>query len=89
MVTRPGEPKRLYSNSGLIEQGLQEPLSVLGTDFLALVLGNVGGPMAEGAIGHDGLTFTADGGYYLNVSYAYMVGMRNAALAPGNFGIPR
>ena len=34
MITAPGESKRLYANSTLIEQGLQEPLSVLGTDFL-------------------------------------------------------
>jgi phosphohistidine swiveling domain-containing protein len=89
MVTEPGAPKRLYSNSTLIEQGVQEPLSVLGTDFLGHVLENVGGPIAKGAIGHDGLTFTADGGYYLNVSYAMMMGMKGAALAPGNFGDPR
>jgi phosphohistidine swiveling domain-containing protein len=89
MVTDPGAPKRLYSNSTLIEQGLQQPLSVLGTDFLGSVLENVGGPIAKGAIGHDGLTFTADGGYYLNVSYAMMMGMKGAALAPGNFGDPR
>jgi phosphohistidine swiveling domain-containing protein len=89
MVTEPGAPKRLYSNSTLIEQGLQEPLSVLGTDFLGHVLENVGGPMAKGAIGHDGLTFTADGSYYLNVSHAMMMGMKGAALAPGNFGDPR
>lgn len=89
MVTDPGAPKRLYSNSTLIEQGLQEPLSVLGTDFLGYILGNVGGPMAKGAIGHDALTFTADGGYYLNVSHAMMMGLKGAALAPGNFGDPR
>lgn len=89
MVTAPNEPKRLYANSTLIEQGLQEPLSVLGTDFLGYVLNKVGGPVAEGAIGLDGVTFTASGGYYMNVSHAMMMGMRNAALAPGSFGDPR
>jgi phosphoenolpyruvate synthase/pyruvate phosphate dikinase len=89
MVTAPGEPKRLYANSTLIEQGLQEPLSVLGTDFLAYVLNKVGGPVAEGAVGPDGVTFTAGGGYYMNISYAKMMGMKSAALAPGNFGDPR
>ncbi len=89
MITAPGEPKRLYANSTLIEQGLQEPLSVLGTDFLAYVLNKVGGPVAEGAIGLDGVTFTASGGYYMNISYALKLGMSNAALAPGSFGDPR
>ena len=89
MITAPGAPKRLYANSTLIEQGLQEPLSVLGTDFLSYVLNKVGGPVAEGAIGIDGITFTAGGGYYMNISYALMMGMKNAALAPGSSGDPR
>ena len=89
MVTAPGQPKRLYANSTLIEQGVQEPLSVLGTDFLSYVLNKVGGPVAEGAIGPDGVTFTAGGGYYMNISFALMLGMKNAALAPGSFGDPR
>ncbi len=89
MVTPPGAPKRLYANSTLIEQGLQDPLSVLGTDFLSYVLNKVGGPIAEGAIGPDGITFTAGGGYYMNISFAHMLGMRNAGLAPGSVGDPR
>lgn len=89
MVTPPGAPKRLYANSTLIEQGLQTPLSVLGTDFLGHVLDKVGGPVAEGAVGPDGITFTAGGGYYMNISYALMLGMKNAVLAPGSFGDPR
>jgi rifampicin phosphotransferase len=89
METTPGEPKRLYANSTLIEQGLQEPLSVLGTDFIGYVLNKVGGPVAEGAIGIDGMTFTASGGYYMNISYAYMMGVQKAGLAPGSFGDPR
>ena len=89
MVTAPGQPKRLYANSTLIEQGLQEPLSVLGTDFLGYVLNKVGGPVTEGAIGLDGVTFTAGGGYYMNISHALMMGMKNAVLAPGSTGDPR
>lgn len=89
MITAPGQPKRLYANSTLIEQGLQEPLSVLGTDFLGMVLNKVGGPVAEGAVGLDGVTFTAGGGYYMNISHAMMMGMKNAALAPGSMGDPR
>ena len=89
MITAPGASKRLYANSTLIEQGLQEPLSVLGTDFLGYVLNVVGGPVAEGAVGLDGVTFTAGGGYYMNISYALMMGMKNNALAPGSTGDPR
>jgi rifampicin phosphotransferase len=89
MVTAPGQPKRLYSNSTLIEQGLQEPLSVLGTDFLGYVLNKVGGPVVDGAIGPDGIAFTAGGGYYMNISYAQKLGMRGASLAPGSIGDPR
>ncbi len=88
MVTAPGAPKRLYANSTLIEQGLQEPLSVLGTDFLHYVLNKVGGAVAEDSIGMDGIVFTARGGYYMNISNAHRLGMRNAALAPGSFGDP-
>ena len=83
MVTAPGQPKRLYSNSTLIEQGLQEPLSVLGTDFLGYVLNEVGGPIARGAIGLDGVAFTAGGGYYMNISYALKLGMRRRRLRRG------
>jgi pyruvate,water dikinase len=89
MITAPGTPKRLYANATLIEQGLQGPLSVLGTDFVGYVLNKVGGPVAEGAIGIDGITFTATGGYYMNVSHAQMMGLRGASLAPGSFGDPR
>jgi phosphoenolpyruvate synthase/pyruvate phosphate dikinase len=89
MVTALGQPKRLYSNSTLIEQGLQEPLSVLGTDFLSYVLNEVGGQIARGAIGLDGITFTAGGGYYMNISYTQKLGMRGASLAPGSIGDPR
>ena len=89
MITPPGSPKKLYANSTLIEQGMQEPLSVLGTDFLGYVLTRVGGAIARDGIGLDGVTFTAGGGYYMNLSYMAKMGMRNAALAPGNFGDPR
>ena len=70
MITAPGQPKHLYANSTLIEQGLQEPLSVLGTDFLGYVLKQVGGPIAKDVIGPGGMTFTAGGGYYMNISFA-------------------
>jgi rifampicin phosphotransferase len=89
MITAPGEPKRLYANSTLIEQGLQDPLSVLGTELLGYVLTQVGGPVGKEGVGPDGITFTATGGYYMNISYALKLGMGKTALAPGSFGDPR
>ncbi len=88
MITAPRQPKHLYANSTLIEQGLQEPLSVLGTDFLGYVLKQVGGPIAKDVIGLGGMTFTAGGGYYMNISFALKMGMGKAALAPGNISDP-
>jgi rifampicin phosphotransferase len=89
MVTAPGDPKHLYANSTLIEQGVQEPLSVLGTDFLGYVLKQVGGSIGTKAVGPGGMTFTAGGRYYMDISYALKLGMGKAALAPGSFGDPR
>jgi phosphoenolpyruvate synthase/pyruvate phosphate dikinase len=89
MITPPGSPKKLYANSTLIEQGMQDPLSVLGTDFLRYILNQVGGPVARGAIGTDGAAFCAGGGYYINISYTLKMGMGEAALSPGSFGDPR
>jgi pyruvate,water dikinase len=50
MITAPGAPKRLYANSTLIEQGLEKPLSVLGTDFLSYVLRQMTGAMGGDAV---------------------------------------
>ncbi len=89
MITAPGAPKHLYANSTLIEQGLQQPLSVLGTDFLNYVLDQVGGAVAKGAIGAGGVTFTATGGYYMDISYSRKLNLPNGGLAPGSMGDPR
>jgi pyruvate,water dikinase len=89
MITLPGAPKHLYANSTLIEQGLQQPLSVLGTDFLSYVLEQVGGVVAKGAIGTGGVTFTATGGYYMDISYSRKLNLPNGGLAPGSMGDPR
>jgi phosphohistidine swiveling domain-containing protein len=89
MVTAPGAPKHLYANSTLIEQGLQQPLSVLGTDFLNYVLDQVGGAVAKGVVGEGGTVFTATGGYYMDISYARKLNLPNGGLAPGSMGDPR
>ena len=84
MITKPGEQKRLYANSTLIEQGVQEPLSVLGTDFLEYVLKQMSGLAGGDITGVDGVSFTAGGQYYMNVSNAMKIGGKNLALAPGS-----
>jgi phosphoenolpyruvate synthase/pyruvate phosphate dikinase len=37
MVTAPGEPKRLYADLTLTKWGMQEPVSVMGTDYLGII----------------------------------------------------
>jgi pyruvate,water dikinase len=86
MLTEPGAPRMLYANSTLIEQGLQGPLSVLGTEFLGLLLGQVGGAVGQNMVGPGGITFAAGGGYYMNLTYAIKLGLGAAILAPGSVG---
>ena len=81
MIAAPGQPKRLYSNSTLIEQGLQEPLSVLGTDFLGYVLNEVGGRIARAGGWSMGLACSSCGGRFLNISYAQKLGITTAVCA--------
>lgn len=37
LLTPPGEHKRLYGDLTLVKWGMQEPLSVMGTDYLQIV----------------------------------------------------
>ena len=84
MVTAPHEPKRLYADATLIEQGIQEPLSVLGTDFVNYVLKQMTRPFGEDSFGINGTVFTAGGRYYLHLSNSIkMLGM-NTPMAPGS-----
>ncbi|MDJ0752773.1 MAG: PEP/pyruvate-binding domain-containing protein [Ardenticatenaceae bacterium] len=86
MITPPGTPKYLYADSTLIEQGVQEPLSVLGADFFSYVLEKVSGTFGESITGIDGMTFTAGGRYYMNLSRSMKVMGRSGTLAPGSHG---
>jgi pyruvate,water dikinase len=86
MVTAPGSPKHLYADSTLIEQGVQEPLSVLGADFLTYVLQQVSGPVGGDVIGIDGVAFTAGGRYYIHLSNKIKMTGPKAPLAPGSTG---
>lgn len=86
MITPPGEPKKLYANSTLIEQGLQEPLSVLGAEFVQYVLRSMARAMGGDMVGPEGTTFTAGGRYYTNMSYAIKMSGKKMAFAPGSMG---
>ena len=86
MITAPGEPKRLYADSTLIEQGIQQPLSVLGTEFLRHVLNTMTGPMGGNADSVDSGAFTAGGRYYMNLSKSLRMAGPAGALAPGSAG---
>lgn len=71
MVTAPGAPKQLYADKTLLKQGINEPLTVMGTDFLALsdaALSEFTGGVAAANDIKNGLALTFDGRMYLNVS---------------------
>jgi len=86
MITAPGAPKQLYADATLIEQGLQEPMSVLGADFLAYVLREMTGLVGGDVIGIDGIAFTSGGRYYLQLSNSIKLMGTNSPLAPGSMG---
>ncbi|TXT47514.1 MAG: pps2, partial [Spirochaetes bacterium] len=86
MVTKPGEPKKLFANSTLIEQGIEGSLSALGADFLTLMLKSMAGSLGKDGVGIDGTAFTAGGRYYMHVSNAVRLGGRKMAFAPGSMG---
>jgi phosphoenolpyruvate synthase/pyruvate phosphate dikinase len=84
MLTLPGEPKRLYMDDTLLEQGLQEPLSVLGEDFYglasALILVNQFGQDVEGL--KEGLSFSGMGRVYMQLSnYMKVLGVQGVMAA--------
>ncbi len=56
MQTAPGEPKILYADATLIEQEVEEPLSMLGTDFVNYILKEMTAPFGSNVLGKDGLT---------------------------------
>lgn len=70
MVTAPGEPKRLYSDMTLSKQGIQEPMSLLGSDFMITIqkvlFEDIMG--TKDVIDVDGLAFTVGGRGYINIS---------------------
>lgn len=71
MVTNPGERKILYGDKTLLKQGINQPLSVMGTDFLAMsdeAMSEFTGGVAAAKDIATGLGRTFDGRMFLNVS---------------------
>ncbi|RCW46045.1 pyruvate,water dikinase [Halopolyspora algeriensis] len=80
--TAPGAPRRLYADSTLLEEGLHEPLSVLGSRWMADAIVE----MIRQATGRristqdgDGLVLTVGGRWYMNVSRVLWLGRQRLA----------
>lgn len=70
MLTEPGEQKWLYQDMTFAKQGIREPISVLGTDFMVVIQkvlfkDTVG---TSDVLSVDGLAFSLGGRGYINVS---------------------
>ncbi len=88
MMTLPGAPKNLYADATLIEQGLQEPLSVLGTDFMSYILREMTAPFGGDVYGTDGMVFTSGGRYYLHLTHSIKLLGTKTPMAPGSYEDP-
>lgn len=82
LLSSPGDPRRLYADSTLLEEGLQEPLSVLGGRWMegAIVemIRQVTGRRISTRAG-DGLVLTVGGRWYMNVSSVLWLGRERLA----------
>jgi len=69
-LTKPGEPKKLYLDLTLIEQGIQKPLSVMGTDCFRMLSNYMGLSAAGVALAEKpgDFMYAAGGRAYINLS---------------------
>ncbi|MFT7184521.1 MAG: phosphoenolpyruvate synthase/pyruvate phosphate dikinase [Oceanicoccus sp.] len=70
MITKPGEPKLLYQDALLMEQGIQEPMSIMGSDIYNDMIEIMIGPQMA-TIASDprqGIFMSIHGKGYLNAS---------------------
>jgi len=74
-VTKPGEQKILYLDLTLIEQGIQKPLSVMGTDCFRLLTNGIGLTAAGVSIAEKPGDFmwAAGGRAYVNLSAEFLL----------------
>ncbi|MBW1816784.1 MAG: hypothetical protein JRJ60_06440 [Deltaproteobacteria bacterium] len=76
MITPPGHPRRLYLDATLTVQGIQEPLSVMGQDFLRILFGE----LSLEVLGHEklidpdeGLILMSGNRFYVVLSHLFHV----------------
>jgi pyruvate,water dikinase len=82
LLTAPGEPRRLYVDSTLLEEGLQEPLSVLGSRWMEDAIVEMTRQVTGRQIPTDvsnGLVLTVGGRWYMNVSNVLWLGKERLA----------
>ncbi len=75
MMTKPGERKKIYVDMLNVSQGFAEPLSVLGLDIWAKVMGMIGG---------QGFMPSGEGGYLLNLHGRQYFHVSNMLKGMGN-----
>lgn len=82
LLTAPGEPRRLYADSTLLEEGLGEPLSVLGSRWMEDAIVEMIRQMTGRRIptnASDGLVLTVGGRWYANISNVLWLGKEQLA----------
>lgn len=82
LLTAPGEPRRLYADSTLLEEGLVEPLSVLGSRWMEDAIVEMIRQMTGRKIptnASDGLVLTVGGRWYANISNVLWLGKERLA----------
>lgn len=82
LITAPGEPRRLYADSTLLEEGLQEPLSVLGSLWMEgaiveMIRQTTGRKVPTNV--DNGFVLTVGGRWYMNVSGVLWLGKERLA----------
>ena len=75
MITRPGEQKRLYLDLTLSKQGIHEPMSFMGIDYLNAIQTVMFRELmgTTDLIGVDRFTFSFEGRSYVNISNSYKI----------------
>ena len=91
MITKPGGQKMLYQDALLMEQGIQEPMSILGTgiynDMMEIMIGPQMGTIASDPM--QGIMISIHGKAYLNASNAIKAfGKRGLNSMMASFDVP-
>ncbi|MDY6866055.1 MAG: PEP/pyruvate-binding domain-containing protein, partial [Halobacteriota archaeon] len=75
MITEPGEQKRLYLDVTLSKQGIQEPMSHMGIDYLSSIQTRLFRELlgTTGLMGVDKLYFSCEGRMYGNILNSYKI----------------